>query len=280
MVKLPGGFTRPAIPPSVFNVPSSCLPTAKPTLRSTNQEDRQLNYFLKKDRITSLSEFFPDKDLLKKYDNVIIYRPNGKFISVFMKEEFQTCKLTVIVEDKRTLCSPLTLSAFKDGIRVPLGKVLNPNNGLASYSQFFEAVHLSLNYDIPVNDLIDKVVTMLQNHELEDNTKTKKLHFLTHQLQHLSSKNFSMKDYCFAVETFPKCNYELLREYLVLPSKRKLQAIISSVNIDDVMNKTFQKLKKNQQKNVFLLVDEVKIRPTVSFGGGVLNGMAVNDPDS
>ena len=121
---------------------------------------------------------------------------------------------------------------------------------------------------------------MLKDQEFDDNKKTKKLHFLTHQLQHLSSKNFSMKDYCFAVETFPKCNYELLREYLVLPSKRKLQAIISSVNIDDVMNKTFQKLKKNQQKNVFLLVDEVKIRPTVSFGGGVLNGMAVNDPDS
>ena len=39
MVKLPGGFTRPAIPPSVFNVPSSCLLTAKPPLRSTNQED-------------------------------------------------------------------------------------------------------------------------------------------------------------------------------------------------------------------------------------------------
>ncbi len=30
----------------------------------------------------------------------------------------------------------------------------------------------------------------------------------------------------------------------------------------------------SQQRNVFLLVDEVRIRPTVAFSGGVLNDMA------
>ena len=58
MVKLTGGFTRPAIQPSVFNFSSSCWPTARPPLLSTNQEDRQLNYYITKDRITSLSVFF------------------------------------------------------------------------------------------------------------------------------------------------------------------------------------------------------------------------------
>ena len=77
--------------------------------------------------------------------------------------------------------------------------------------------------------------------------------------------------------SFPHCNYEVLREYLVLPSRRKLQAVVSSVNVKDILSKTFAKLQKPQQKNVVLLVDEMKIRPTVAFSGGVLSGMAKND---
>ena len=99
MTKLPGGSTRPAVPPSIFNVPSSCLPTPHPPPRSTNQEDQQLKYFLKKDMITSLSEFFPDKELQKKYENVIITRPTDKFICVFMTTEYKKCKLIVMVEN-------------------------------------------------------------------------------------------------------------------------------------------------------------------------------------
>ena len=89
-----------------------------------------------------------------------------------------------------------------------------------------------------------------------------------------------MSDYCFAIESFPHCNYELLREYLVLPSKRKLQSVVSAVDIDSVLKGTFEKVKIDQQKYVFLLVDKVKIRPTVAFAGGVLSGMAKNDENS
>ncbi|XP_070196711.1 uncharacterized protein [Littorina saxatilis] len=90
-----------------------------------------------------------------------------------------------------------------------------------------------------------------------------------------------MNDFCFAIESFPQCSYEQLREYLVLPSKRKLQSIVASVDQDEVLRKTFEKVHshKPQQRNVFLLVDEVKIRPTVAFSGGVLSGMAKNNPE-
>ena len=65
-VKLPGGFTRPAIPPSIFSVPTSCLPTPKPSPRKPKQEDEQLHYFQEKDRINSFCDFSPDKELQKK----------------------------------------------------------------------------------------------------------------------------------------------------------------------------------------------------------------------
>ena len=48
-----------------------------------------------------------------------------------------------------------------------------------------------------------------------------------------------MTDYCFAIESFPNCNYDQLRDFLVLPSKRKLQSIVSATNIDQVLEKTF-----------------------------------------
>ena len=47
-----------------------------------------------------------------------------------------------------------------------------------------------------------------------------------------------------------------------------------------VLEKTFKKTRHVLQKNCMLLVDEVKIRPTVSYSGGVLNGMAKNDSES
>ena len=96
----------------------------------------------------------------------------------------------------------------------------------------------------------------------------------------MTRKAFSAADYCFAVESFPNCSYEQLRDFLVLSSKRKFQSSVSSVNINEVLNKTLQKVDNDQQKNAFLLIDEVKIRPTVAFSGGVLNGLAKNDPDS
>ena len=282
LVKLPGGSTRPAIPPSVFNVPSSCLPTPKPAPRPAKKEDQQLEYFLQKDTISSFETFNPEKELKKLYGNVIVSRSEDRLVCLFMSENYTECRVSVTVERKPTLCSPLTLCAFKDGLSVPLGKILNPNNGLGSNSQFLEAVRVAVNFDPPLEQVLNKLVGVLQecSNNCSDNKKERKLTFLSRQLELLCQKNFSMQDYCFAVESFPKCSYEQLRDYLVLPSKRKLQCIVANVNKEEVLKKTFQNMQKPQQRNVFLLVDEVQIRPTVAFSGGILSGMAQNNPDS
>ncbi|KAF2348974.1 hypothetical protein FHG87_020271 [Trinorchestia longiramus] len=88
-----------------------------------------------------------------------------------------------------------------------------------------------------------------------------------------------MNDYCFALQSYPKCNYKQLKDFLVLPCKRKLLYITSSIDKDQVLRETFGKVQTLQQKNVFLLVDEVQIRPTVSIYGGLLSGMAENNRD-
>ncbi|KAF2364391.1 hypothetical protein FHG87_004848 [Trinorchestia longiramus] len=148
----------------------------------------------------------------KQYKNLIISRSKEKLVCLFMTDNFSECSLSVIFENK----SPLTLSAFKNGISVPLFKILHPNNGLRSYTQSDETVCLAMNY---------------------------------------------------------------LRDFLVLPYKCKLQYIISSIDKDQVLREPFDKVWKLQQKNVFLLVDEVQIRPTVSISSGLLSGMAENNRD-
>ena len=75
MVTIPGGSTRTVSPPSIFDVPSSCLPSPKPAPRQSTVEDllNYLKYFLK-DNILSFATFRPDKELHKTYKNIIITR--------------------------------------------------------------------------------------------------------------------------------------------------------------------------------------------------------------
>ncbi|KAF2350543.1 PTB/PI domain [Trinorchestia longiramus] len=53
----------------------------------------------------------------------------------------------------------------------------------------------------------------------------------------------------------------------------------AAIDKDQVLRETFDKVQTLQQKNVFLLVDEVQIRPTVSISGGLLSSMAENNRD-
>ncbi|KAF2355874.1 hypothetical protein FHG87_013372 [Trinorchestia longiramus] len=98
-----------------------------------------------------------------------------------------------------------------------------------------------MHYDIPFDKTIQNVITLLQAH------------------------------------TSACVDTEKPRDFLVLPCKRKLQYITSSIDKDQVLRETFDKVQTLQLKNAFLLVDEVQIEPTVQFSGGVLRGMAENN---
>ncbi|KAF2347059.1 Exostosin-like [Trinorchestia longiramus] len=110
LIKLHGGSMRPEIPPSIFNVPASCLPSPKPAPRPTKVEDQQLRNFFQKDKITSFDAFKAERNLQKHYKNLIISRSKERLVCLFMTDYFSECSLSVIVENKPTLCSPLTFN--------------------------------------------------------------------------------------------------------------------------------------------------------------------------
>ncbi|KAF2352795.1 hypothetical protein FHG87_016449 [Trinorchestia longiramus] len=122
------------------------MPSPKPASPPAKVEDQPLRYFLQKDKITSFDAFKPERNLQKQYKNLIISRLKERLVCLFMTENFSECSLSMIFENKLTLYSPLTLSAFKNGISVPLFKILHPNNGLRSYIQSDKTVRLAMNY--------------------------------------------------------------------------------------------------------------------------------------
>ena len=128
---------------------------------------------------------------------VTITRTVDKFVCLFMQSDFSESNLINVVHNKSTLCSPLTFSAFKNGVSVPLERILSPNNGLSSYSQFLEAVHSARNNCIFVDVAVRKVASSLQ-HIVEqsgiDKNKMKKPKFFSRQLQLTSDKSFSVAD--------------------------------------------------------------------------------------
>ncbi|KAF2361028.1 hypothetical protein FHG87_008212 [Trinorchestia longiramus] len=88
LIKLHGGFMRPEIPPSIFNVPASCLPSPKAAPCPAKVEHQQLRYFLQKDMITSFDAFKPERNLQKQYKNLIISRSKERLVCLFMTDNF------------------------------------------------------------------------------------------------------------------------------------------------------------------------------------------------
>ena len=156
MKKLPGGTTRPTVAPSVFDVHASYLPIPQPPPRPAKQIDKQLEIFMARERIKSFSDFVAHKKIHKDYDNVVINKSSDRCAFLFMTSDFRECEMTVFVENKSTLCSPIVCFAYKNRVRVPLKGILNPNSGLSSYSQCNAVVHDCLSYKISLDEVLGK----------------------------------------------------------------------------------------------------------------------------
>ena len=96
-MKLPGGYSRPSLPLSVFNCPISCLPTSKPVAKKLKQEDVQMKNFMEKDTIRSINEFDPEKRTAEKYNNVVTSRQKYEIVNIFMTQDLLSTEQTKIL---------------------------------------------------------------------------------------------------------------------------------------------------------------------------------------
>ena len=170
--------TRPVSPPSIFM-------SLRPHCQSQHLAS-QLNYlkYFLKDNILSFATFRPDKELHKTYKNIIRSISTVDKFVVFSQSDFSESNLINIVHNKSTLCSPLTFSAFKNGVSVPLGRILSPNNGLSSYFNFW-----MLYIQQEITDFCrccckkSGIISPTHRRAIRNWQKLKKLKFLSRQLQ-------------------------------------------------------------------------------------------------
>ena len=86
---------------------------------------------MKKDTIKPFKELHPENELMKKYDVVLTCRQKNKIAFMLMTQDLFAIDLTITLQNTHTLGSHISLTAYKKGVRVPLGnKILNSNNGL------------------------------------------------------------------------------------------------------------------------------------------------------
>ena len=166
--KLPGGYDRPTVPPSIFpNVPDSQRPTHKPPPRPPKDPNKNLSIFNEKDKIKNFKTFKPETQLYeecqKRNQNIIISRSVDKLVCIFMSDDYSVCDGSIIVYNKKLLTSPLSIEAFRKGIRVTnLGSFLDPQNGLSKYSQFFEVVNRVRNFVPPFASVLGQIIPVLK----------------------------------------------------------------------------------------------------------------------
>ena len=126
-----------------------------------------------------------------------------------------------------------------------LSRILHLNNGLSTYFHFFEVVNRVENFVPTAKSIFVKATSCLDfaiSHCDMREEKLKKVNFLLRQIQLLHSTNYNTSsDYCFALELFPRCSYDHLREFLTLPGKRKMQMIVSSTDFEKVLTALFQR---------------------------------------
>lgn len=275
---LPGGKKRPIIPPDYFDVPSSCIPKNIPKPRASGDiEKRQLDYFnaadiVKFNGLNNIEKRFKAGSVLCTYSETSIF--------LFIFDVTQTLPqfrgLVQIIYQMSTLNDMVMFCYDNCNNRINVSQCTGPNNQLLRWSQLIEAVNVVQNHHKTKEQLLQialKSINEAQNFENDDS----KLCFLSRQIELHISKTYQQCDYLFACQCYPKSKYETLRNYIIMPSSRKMRYLKSGVVAENLIEEVL-KSSTSHQKIVALLVDEVKIKASLIYQGHGIFGFSEDLP--
>nr|CAI5862419.1 unnamed protein product [Callosobruchus analis] len=121
-----------------------------------------------------------------------------------------------------------------------------------------------------------KVATISTINEENDKDITT-LELIADQLALISAakKNYSVSTLIFSMVIFNQSSstYEHLRDYLTLPTSRRLKQITSEFNISPIIDKS-----RSKKKIVCLLIDEIFIKTGLQYKAKNVTGFAENNP--
>ena len=269
---------RPSVPPSCFSsdIPKSAIPTAqdksRPTSKSLNSARNpdidQTNEFLELDRFATLTfEEFQNKffELLSAKGNLASNNTKTEHVLISATRDGPVFDFTLIFNlilsnDRHVIQVHFEAYCKLKAITVPYGD----RGNLSSWSQLSEVLRF-------VSDKEDKDT---------------KFDFILRQIQLMNSpKNtriYDHDDLCQAFSWYARSRalYSDLRNHMQLPSLTTLRRItrVSKNTTDAVLYSKFFNAQEQRSRNCILIIDEVYIKSSVTYSGGVLFGYSEDNP--
>ena len=267
------GKLRPKDPPSVFEcVKPSLVPTIPPAPRNSsktlcenrNKKEDELAAFDKQDKLENI-DILKDKVKAANFGKVEIvsYMCNNKFIiqSSDFLDGSSVPRFSMCISDD------LTYESFHYGIKC----IIKTLSKLKVYRlNRFSHIQEALRY-------------------LDCSEMTQKKEVLHQQIQSMSvtyvgEKKYTTETLVRAFEYFAlsRATYNRFRTSYQLPSTRTLTRLTSKVkSIDDntYIKHIFANISDERQKNCILLLDEVYVKASLQYHGGIVFGKAVNNPN-
>lgn len=263
------GKIRPRDPPSVFNLPKSLLPTPLPPKRSTKKAgsssrsciDDELSTFLKNDNIPT-------------FETLCTEFPNRKF-------EYETTSFTFggdLIVQSKAFCENSGIPKYTFKVKQDF-TYISYHMGVRCYIKTLTKNHITL---CNKWSTIQEILRFLDSFEIDS-----KKHVLMQQVGAMShgtsfgGQKYTPEMIVRGFEYFSKSRslYNQLRKDYELPSVSTLTRLTSKVsNIEDsaFLRGVFQSL-NDGQKSYILLIDEVYVKPMLSYHGGQLFGSSLSD---
>lgn len=266
------GKYRPVLPPSVFDcLPKSLVPTCISKKRVTQKATSSKRNFA----VDELDEF-TKADTISNFDvDLLIKKVNTK--------SFPSSVISFASDDNIVIQS----TNFNSGI--PLFSIIWHSNFK------FDCYHIGIKCFIPAltqNKIVKlnrwSILEEALNHlsMMEKNHKSNVLNEYRDAMSSASSVGSRIYPPAALIRAFEyfscsRATYELFRNDHHLPSVRTLTRLTSKVNNMhnfDFLKSVLDNL-PNQQKQIILLIDEIYVKPSMSYHGGKIFGKAQNNPN-
>ena len=267
------GKSRPRDPPSIFeNIPKSLIPTPappkRPTIKATSSsrsaKEDELSTFLMHDTISSFETFCSNLSQ-HKFELEVTPILFGDYVIIQSKElcADNSCIPKYVLKIKQDF----NYDAFHMGINCPISTLVRNRIFLCNKWSTIGEVLRYLN----CMDTDNKKDVLMQQIDAMSRLNSNNVH----------EQKYSPEMIVRGFEYFAKSRslYQQLRIDYQLPSVTTLTKLTSKVsNMDDksFMKNVFLSLSL-MQKNCILLIDEVYVKPMLTYHGGELFGSSVND---
>jgi hypothetical protein len=253
------GVQIPITEPSIWNVQQSCIPKPPGKKRAENSFTMrnvipdEIDAFEKNDKL----EFTQIHGYAEKHNPKVVYMDSETEVCIASVDRDGAIRSFTVFIDKATF----TCDCYWQYICVKVPFL--PEDKIERFSQLDATINFLVNYTPP-------------------NVTTHQ--FVRRQIELLTSKKFTEADYTTAMQirSISAAAYEVIREYVLLPSARSLRRVTSLVNNcgEEKHLTTLFKTLDQRCRSCVLAFDEVYVKAGIQFQSRRVFGEAVNSPGS